>query len=190
MTPVYPTRKAEIVAVAARLFLEKGYTAVSMRDIAAQLDIKAASLYNHISSKQDILDDIIIRLAETFTQRLDGIIADGGTATEQLSQLIRLHLEISSRDIPGMAVLNHDWMHLEGSRSYYLELRASYEDNIRQILLRGIQEGDIAAIDVEVALFSLLSTLRSLYIWLPQKAAFNQQQLGDELCRVLLRGMT
>ena len=45
-------RKTEIITIAARLFKEKGYSAVTMRDIAQAMDIKAASLYNHIKSKQ------------------------------------------------------------------------------------------------------------------------------------------
>ena len=53
-------RKTEIISVAAKLFKEKGYSAVTMRDIAQAMDIKAASLYNHIKSKQEILVLIII----------------------------------------------------------------------------------------------------------------------------------
>ena len=47
-------RKTEIITVAAQLFKEKGYSAVTMRDIAQAMNIKAASLYNHIKSKQEI----------------------------------------------------------------------------------------------------------------------------------------
>ena len=47
-------RKSEIINVSAKLFRQKGYSAVTMRDIATVLDIKAASLYNHIKSKQEI----------------------------------------------------------------------------------------------------------------------------------------
>jgi len=41
-----------------------------MRDLAAEMGIKAASLYNHIASKQEILWNIIISLAEEFTEEL------------------------------------------------------------------------------------------------------------------------
>ena len=41
-------RKLEIISVASTLFKEKGYSAVTMRDIAKVMGIKAASLYNHI----------------------------------------------------------------------------------------------------------------------------------------------
>ena len=46
------TRKEEIVRTAEMLFKQKGYSAVTMRDIAQAMGIKAASLYNHIQSKQ------------------------------------------------------------------------------------------------------------------------------------------
>jgi AcrR family transcriptional regulator len=42
-------RKLEIITIAAQLFKEKGYSAVTMRDIAQAMNIKAASLYNHLS---------------------------------------------------------------------------------------------------------------------------------------------
>ena len=57
------TRKEEILRVAARLFKNKGYSAVTMRDLATDMGIKAASLYNHISSKQAILQEIVLAIA-------------------------------------------------------------------------------------------------------------------------------
>ena len=46
-------RKQEIISKSELLFKEKGYSAVTMRDIATVMGMKAASLYNHIKSKQD-----------------------------------------------------------------------------------------------------------------------------------------
>ena len=67
-------RKTEITNIAAKLFKDKGYSAVTMRDIAQAMDIKAASLYNHISSKQEILVLIIIKIAEEFCSNIDEIL--------------------------------------------------------------------------------------------------------------------
>ena len=51
-------KQLEIYNVAKKLFVEKGYAETSVRDIAAILNIKAASLYSHINSKEEILDYI------------------------------------------------------------------------------------------------------------------------------------
>jgi AcrR family transcriptional regulator len=52
------TTKERIVDEAIMLFSQMGYDAVSMRDIAVKVGIKAASIYNHFHSKKDILEEM------------------------------------------------------------------------------------------------------------------------------------
>ncbi|MDX1471122.1 MAG: TetR/AcrR family transcriptional regulator [Flavobacteriaceae bacterium] len=182
-------RKTEIIETASKLFKERGYSAVTMRDLAAAMGIKAASLYNHINSKQEILSVIIIDIAEEFTRNLDKIKAAENTSTVKLYQIIRLHVKITSENMAGMASLNNDWMHLEGKLDYYLELRSSYEGKFRSILLNGIETGEFKDMDVEVILFSILSTLRSLYLWIPKKENLDIDKFADNLSAVLVNGV-
>ena len=56
----FTDRKLEIVKTASLLFNKLGYKNVTMRVLAEEMGIKAASLYNHISSKQEILSTVII----------------------------------------------------------------------------------------------------------------------------------
>ena len=156
MSPKSESRKEEIVRVAAQLFKEKGYTAVTMRDIAAKMGIKAASLYNHITSKQDILDAVIISLAEAFTNGMQSIKSSNNNTIDKLKQIIQLHVKLSSQNSYAMASLNNDWMHLEERLDYYKKLRVEYEDDFRTILVDGITASDIIEANPEVMLFSIL----------------------------------
>ena len=182
-------RKQEIIQTAAKLFKEKGYSAVTMRDLAKAMGIKAASLYNHINSKQDILKSIIISSAETFTNGMESIKASNDNSIEKLKKIVTLHVEITSQNAYGMASLNNDWMHLEEQLDYYLKLRSDYEDDFRLIINRGIQTNELHNVNAEVALFSMLSTLRSLYLWLPNKEDIQKEQLTANLIEVLLDGI-
>ena len=127
MTQKSETRKEEIVRTAEMLFKKKGYSAVTMRDIAQAMGIKAASLYNHIQSKQQILSDIIINIGEQFTQGMAKIVAADSTSIEKLEGIIALHLQITIENPSRMATMNNDWMHLEEQIEYYLTLRRNYE---------------------------------------------------------------
>ena len=183
------TRKDEIIKTAAKLFKDKGYSAVTMRDLAKSMGIKAASLYNHINSKQDILKEIIISLAEEFTEGMKAIKSSQGTTIQKIKDIVKLHVNITSKNTFEMASLNNDWMHLEEKLDYYLQLRSNYEDEFRNILIEGITNNEIVDSNVDVTLFSILSTLRSLYLWIPNKEDLNTEELAQNLSDVLINGI-
>lgn len=185
----YETRKDEIIQTSAVLFQKKGYSAVTMRDIAKAMGIKAASLYNHIKSKQEILSEIIISLAEQFTEQMKIIKNSDDNSIDKLKQIVALHVNTTSNNQFGMASLNNDWMHLEAELEYYLKLRKNYENDFRGIIEEGIQGSELINGNPEVMLFSLLSTLRSLYIWLPKKEDLDIDKFTTELSLVLINGI-
>lgn len=182
-------RKLEIITAASTLFKEKGYSAVTMRDIAKAMGIKAASLYNHIKNKEEILTFIIISLAEEFINGIALIKDRDNNSIDKLKQIITLHVDIASRNTNGMASLNNDWMHLKDQLDLYLFLRVDYENTFRDIIKDGIQKNEIKDMDPDIMLFSILSTLRSLYLWIPKKETMKPSVLATKLSEVLLQGI-
>lgn len=183
------TRRDEIIITATKLFKEKGYSAVTMRDLATAMGMKAASLYNHINSKQEILKAIIISLAEEFTNGMNKIKASERNTIEKLHLIVTLHVDITTRNAFGMASLNNDWMHLEDQLEYYLKLRKQYEQDFVDIIKAGISSSEIINTNPEVVMFSMLSTLRSLYLWIPKKEEVNSKTLAQNLSHVLINGI-
>lgn len=183
------TRKDQIIITAAKLFKQKGYSAVTMRDLAKAMGIKAASLYNHINSKQEILKIIIINLAETFTNEMNTIKALDISSLEKLNKIVALHVKLASKKTDQMGALNNDWMHLEEQLEYYLTLRKGYEENFRAIIKEGILNQELKDENVEVILFSMLSTLRSLYLWIPKKDGLSGSDLSSNLSKILIEGI-
>ena len=183
-------RKAEIISISAKLFKEKGYSAVTMRDIAQAMDIKAASLYNHIKSKQEILILIIIEIAEEFTNKMNKIVNSDETSIHKLEKIIELHIEITIRNPNELASLNNDWMHLTNQElTYFIKMREDYEQNFRKIVKTGIANREIKNLNPEVIIFSMLSTLRTLYIWYGKKNTINEKVLKSNMTKVLLNGI-
>lgn len=183
-------RKSEIINMAAKLFKEKGYSAVTMRDIAQAMDIKAASLYNHIKSKQEILVLIVIEIAEEFTNTMGEVVNSNETTIKQIEKIIQLHIDITLRDANALACLNNDWMHLaDAELTYFIKMREDYEENFRTIVKKGIADGEIKNLNLEVIIFSTLSTLRTLYLWYGKKNSPNPAVLKSNMIKVLLNGI-
>lgn len=63
------TTKERILDIALTLFSQRGYDGVSMRDIAAEAGIKAASIYNYYAGKEDLLDAIVLEIEHRYQDK-------------------------------------------------------------------------------------------------------------------------
>jgi len=184
------TRKEEIISVASQLFKEKGYNAVTMRDIAEAMGMKAASLYNHISRKQEILATLILEVASEFTVAMNNVIAEESSPLQKVQTIIEMHIDITVNYSEGLAALNNDWMHLENDDlNAFVKMRNDYEENFRNIIKQGIDSGEIQARQPEVILFSILSTLRTLYVWYQKRGKLDVNVLKKDIVAVFLKGI-
>ena len=64
------TTKEKIMDVALHMFSERGYEAVSIRDICGEVGIKESTLYYHFKNKMDILDSPIAK----FKEHIEGLL--------------------------------------------------------------------------------------------------------------------
>jgi TetR/AcrR family transcriptional regulator, cholesterol catabolism regulator len=88
------TRKQQVYEVAERLFSERGYQATTIREIARELQIEGGSLYSHISSKQALLYEIVLRGSEQFLRAGRDALAKGGPARRNCMSGGTLNLSI------------------------------------------------------------------------------------------------
>jgi AcrR family transcriptional regulator len=184
------SRKESISACAARLFRKRGYQATSMRDIADAEQIKAASIYNHFKSKQEILRSLLLRMAHLFTQGMQTVRASSSDPVEQLEQLIALHVRLTIEHTDAIALIAGEWIHLEEPHlQQYRQLRDAYEAHFKEILEAGKKQGLLRNVDPEIALFSILSSLRWLYSWYSKNRNYEPEKLRQEMISTLLNGI-
>jgi hypothetical protein len=80
-------------------------------------------------------------------------------------------------------------MHLEEHLEYYLKLRNEYETSVISIIKAGIANSEIKKTNPEIIMFSMLTTLRSLYLWIPKKEDLDAKDLTESLNQVLIEGI-
>ena len=183
-------RKQQILETAAQLFHKQGYQAASMRELASLVGLKqASSLYSHYESKEAMLKDICFDNAQKFVDGMAQIEQSEQSAAQMLQQLLKLHIRIAVEDRTSIIVFSEEWRHLsEPHLNAFLDLRRDYEKRFLAIIQRGIEDQEIVDIDPQLALYTLLASLRWLHYsqkdWTIQRL---QQDVGTFLLNGLLR---
>src|ERR1700742_2306597 len=102
------TKKEVIIEKASRLFREKGFGAVSMRDLAENVGVEAASLYNHIQSKSEILQAICFKVANDFLSHLEAVQSSQEPALKKLEMIIRFHIRMMMDQYEFVYISDHE----------------------------------------------------------------------------------
>lgn len=196
MTIKSKIRQKEILAKSARLFRKKGYAATSIRNIADEVGMQSASLYNHIKSKQEILQSLLLPIAKIYVTSIDQIMDSNISAIEKLEQIIRDQITITIENPDAVSLVPDQWVFLENDeeeKNYgydeYIQLRNHYEKSFIAIFQAAIEEGSLKSVHIEIACFSILSTLRRLYSWYARHRTIDKVILEKELIMNLLGGL-
>ncbi|MEO1259548.1 MAG: TetR/AcrR family transcriptional regulator [Bacteroidota bacterium] len=184
------SKRQQIKDQAAYLFRKQGYKATNMRQLAEAVGVKAASLYNHISNKEELLQELLMDMAHLFTKSMSDVQSSSLQPVQKLERLISDYVRYTVEYTDAISLLTGEWVHLaDNPKTEFLKLRDNYEDGFRQILTKCIQTGDFKKIDVDIALFSTLSTLRWLYSWYSKHKTTNPLELEQQITQMLITGL-
>ena len=187
------SRRQAIEDVASDLFRERGYAATSIRDIARALSVQGASLYAHVTSKEDVLWAIVDRAASRFEAGADRAEADAetrrpGDPAEAIAALVRAHLEVLTADVDEAGVFVHEWRALGSERrAAILERRDAYEQRFRRRIGEGIAVGAFAMTDPAIASGAILSAVNGVATWYDPAGRLSADRIADHLVDLAMR---
>ncbi len=189
-----PSRRRAIEDVASALFRERGYAGTSVRDIARMLDIQGASLYSHVTSKEDVLWAIVDRAGTEFEEAAQLAVANlsaAAGAAERIAATIRAHVAVIARDPQLASVFVHEWRHLTGDRRQaILDRRDAYERRVRGFIADGMATGELLPTDPAVAATFILTALNGLATWYDPAGRLPPDRLADHYAGFALRVLT
>lgn len=183
-------KKGLILENAARLFRLKGFSATTMRELAESLNIEAASLYNHIGSKDELLQSICFDVANAFIQHIEQAEAERKSTIERLTEIVRFHVHMMTDRYDAVFVANHEWKQLKDPfLSNFLHQRKLYENRLIALVQSGIRKKEIRNLNAKVVVFTLLSAVRGLEFWQRNKNGISKKELESVLIDHLFNGI-
>ena len=185
------TRKEVITLAAARLFREKGFPSTGMRDLAGDVGVEAASLYNHIRSKSELLQEICFRVANDFTAQLLEVEADHSLNNlQKLESIVRFHISMWIERLDEVMVTNNESKYLEEPyHSTFLNERRVYVRRLEQIIEEGIRKSQIRKVQPYAVVLTLLSAVRGIEYWHRTKKNISADELEESMIVHMVNGL-
>lgn len=161
-----------------------------MRDLASAVGIEAASLYNHIKSKNELLEGIAFEMADDFFAELAMVEGSNLSPAEKLPLYIRSHIKVIVGNMNAAAVFLHEWRYLDEHKlQEFINLRIQYEEKFVQLIEEGMSCGEFKQVDAKFYTMSLFSSMNWLYDWYQPDGEFSPAGIADRISRIFLQGV-
>ena len=184
------SRKDVIVSKAATLFREKGYKAASMRDLAEAVGVEAASLYNHIKSKSELLHELVFSVANKFVLKMDEIESENISSLQKMEKLLRFHITEMINNYEEVYVSDREWKHLSDPYlSNYQNQRRVYRKRIAAIIEEGIRNKEIKNIDAPTVVLIFLHAVSGIESWHRSTKKITAAELEQNMVTILIDGL-
>lgn len=149
------------------LIARHGYEAMSLRQLAAEVGLRPASLYNHFETKQDLLFDLVRDHLVDLLGRTDAALdAAGPGPMERLVAFVANHVLYHLDKKREVTIANLELRSLEPRNlDAAMALRRSYEDRLIAVLDGGAATGAFAVRETRVVAYATLAMLTGACTW-------------------------
>ncbi|WP_433510330.1 TetR family transcriptional regulator [Nonomuraea sp. CA-143628] len=180
-----------IEEAAIKLFSEKTYPVVGMRDISDAVGLLPGSLYVHISKKEDLLQSIVENGIQRYLDAIEPVVESDQTAPERLRGAINAHMGVLAESLEQTRVAFHQWTYLASTgRRRVVKLRRRYEALFSQIIDEGIEAGEFRAVkSARVTVLAIIGMLNSATEWFSPTGELTAEQIAEVLTDGMLTGL-
>ena len=172
--------REDIILAAADVLQQHGYEATTMKDIAAQVNLTAASLYHHFRNKDALLLAVLEDGINRVICQIEPIAQADLSNTEKLAGMIKLHVTgVTQYTAIGAAMVfeirslmslrasnkSEDGDALRTRRDAFFARRDYFEQLFRQVIQAGVDCGEFRAVDVGIFVKTLLGAQNWVGVW-------------------------
>ena len=180
-TPEGQARNEEIFRTAAELMVQRGYAGTSMGDLAKAVGMTKAGLYHHISSKQDMLFQILLHAMEGLERAVIEPTKQIKDPEERLREMIRLHVRGLFDHGLEFALLFPERRHLEpDQQQVVVQQIGNYRDLLSEAMRELANEGKLRELDIDIAVRHLMQTIAGIARWYNEDSGMAKDLLVEQ----------
>jgi TetR/AcrR family transcriptional regulator, cholesterol catabolism regulator len=185
-------RRAELLALAAGMFAERGFVPTTVRDIADAAGILSGSLYHHFDSKESMVDEILRGFLDELFDRYREIIAGDLDPRSTLRAIVVASFESIDRRHAEVAIYQNEAKYLAGFErfSYLADRNAEFRKLWIGLLEHGVRAGAFRPdLDVELVYRFIRDTVWVAVRWYQPGGALSASAVADQYLGILFDGI-
>ncbi|WP_330254230.1 TetR/AcrR family transcriptional regulator [Nocardia sp. NBC_00565] len=178
-----------LLAVAVKVFNDKGYDGTSMDTLARGLGITKSSIYHHVSGKSELLELALARALNALFAVTTEERAVTGLYIDRLEYLVRRSVEILCAELPYVTLL----LRVRGNTPVErraLARRREFDDFVSGLVVAAAAEGDLRpGIDPALTSRLVFGTVNSLIEWYRPRTGGSSADLADAVVALVFDGL-
>lgn len=180
----------DILDAAAQVFRQKGFNGASMQDIAEAVNLQKASLYHHVTSKQEILLALLDRALGMLTDHIAGIAAQDLPVDQKLRQMMCAYLIAlaDNSDLSSVLLFEHRSLDKK-SHARHVPQRDKFEALWRDAINEGVRTKVFDCADTGVAVRALMGVMNWTLTWYRPDGGKPIEIIADEYADLMFNGL-
>ncbi|HLN77804.1 MAG TPA: TetR/AcrR family transcriptional regulator [Nocardioidaceae bacterium] len=180
--------RARLMAAAVESFAAKGFHGTTTRDIASGAGMSPAALYVHHRSKEDLLYEISRAGHERTLALVREAVGTSRDPREQLLAVVHAFVVHHAEDHTGARIVNYELAALSPEHLEEIAaIRRQIEQEMRDVVERGVAAGVFATPDAHMTALALLSLGIDVARWYRDEGDWSPEQIADHYSDLALR---
>jgi AcrR family transcriptional regulator len=197
----------DIILAAADVLRRNGYEATTMKDIAAEVNLTAASLYHHFRNKDFLLLAVLEAGLEHIIRKLEPIVASQQPCVDKLRAMIDLHVvSLTEHTAVGAAMIfeirslmnvkpaPHNGNSFDADtheefiarRDAFFARRDYFEELFRRVIRQGVERGDFRPVDVGIFVKTMMGAHNWVGVWYKSGGRLSGQEIAHRMAHIFL----
>jgi AcrR family transcriptional regulator len=191
--------RLEVLEAAATLFVERGFMATTVDDIAEILGSTKGRIYHYYRSKSDIFVDLLVLAMEDLLSQMRPIQEHRDIAAdERLWEAARMHARVMMTQTARSRVAvqgTETWLMREApakqreALTYFVELRDEYEQCFADLVAEGIAEGLFRDVEPRLVTKPILGALNWINMWYRPRGTESVEPIAEEFATFCVNGL-
>ncbi len=180
-------KRERILSTAVELFHQHGLNNTTLEAVAERMNVTKPFIYSHFRSKSELLAEICAQGIRASLDALNRVVASTSTATEKVRALTRAFMLAVIQNQGHIAIYTREQKHLSREDSAAIDnMRREFDHKLCAILQQGVETGEFAIDDVQLASLAIGGIVSWSYVWYRPSGRLEPEETAERIADLVL----